>query len=160
VNQNRPATTPEYTPEFRLLLASAQYPLQGMEVERLRAACNLSIDWATFNALVERHLLLPTVYRNLSAYAPGLVPAHTLDEFKERAELNRQYIVHILAELGCISKHNTGEGIKLYLANEIIFFNFDRICTAGMIIWMIHRGLSSLLISKKPQYTTPLYPHN
>jgi len=96
-----------------LLLASGLFALHDNEIEHLQACCNPSIDWATFDALVERHRLLPTVYRNLSTHATGLVPPHILSGFMERAELNRQNILHILAELVRISKQFAGEGIQL-----------------------------------------------
>jgi hypothetical protein len=87
--------------------------LQDTEIERLQVCCSPSIDWATFYTLVDRHRLLPTVYRNLSTHALASVPPTVLAGLKERAELNRQRILHQLAELGRISKPFEVEGIQL-----------------------------------------------
>ena len=94
-------------------MASGLYPLQDHEIERIQAACIPSIDWAAFDALVGRHRHLPIIYRNLSTHAAGFVPPQVLAGFKERAELNRQLILHILAELGRISKLFAAEGTQL-----------------------------------------------
>ncbi len=96
-----------------MLLASGLFPLNNNEIEQLQASCSPGIDWEFFESLVKRHRLLPTVYRNLSTHAPGLVPARTLSGFKEQAELNRQHILHILVELGRISQQFAEQGIQL-----------------------------------------------
>ncbi len=102
---------PEYSPEFRLLLASALHPLQGAEVERLEACCRPDIDWKAYLALVERHHLIPTVYRNLSTHAAVLMPQPVLAGLKERAEQNRRRILQLLVELGHISQWFEQHGI-------------------------------------------------
>jgi hypothetical protein len=99
------------SPEWRLLLASALFPLQ--EVEPLRTCCSQRIDWEGFDALVERHRILPTVYRNLSTHAPELVPPSALARLKQRTELNRQRILQILAELSRLSQLFEQKGIQL-----------------------------------------------
>lgn len=104
---------PEFSPEFRLLLAAALYPLQPPEIEHLRTCCDSNVDWPVFAALVERHRLIPTVYRNLSSYAAGLVPEAVLAGYKEKARLNQQRILQILVELGRIGQSFAAEEIKL-----------------------------------------------
>jgi hypothetical protein len=104
---------PEFTPEFRLLLASALYPLQEPEIGRLQACCSPSIDWQAFGALVARHRLIPTVYRNLSSHVAASVPEPVLANFKEQAKLNRERILQLLAELNRISQWFALEEIKI-----------------------------------------------
>lgn len=106
---------PEFSPEFRLLLAAALYPLQPLEVQGLQDGCRSPIDWDAFMALVERHRIVPTVYRNLSSHAPDLIPAPTLAALKERAEQNRRRVLLTLAELSRISERFTQAGVKLCL---------------------------------------------
>jgi hypothetical protein len=86
------------------LLASALFPLQEAEVVHLRTCGSQSIDWQAFDALVERHHLLPTVYRNLETHIPELVPQPVLAGLKARAELNQQRVLRYLVALGRISE--------------------------------------------------------
>ena len=102
---------PDYSPEFRLLLASAMHPLQGAEVERLVACCRPDIDWQVIHALIERHHLIPTVYRSLSTHAADYVPQPVLAGLKDRAEQNRRRILQLLVELGHISQWFEQHGI-------------------------------------------------
>jgi hypothetical protein len=95
------------------LFASGLYPLLDREIEWIQALCDPSLDWESFDALVGRHRLLPTIYRNLKTHAPELVPSHILAGFKERAERNQRLILHNLAELGRVSKLFAAEGIQL-----------------------------------------------
>jgi hypothetical protein len=97
-----------------LLLASALWPLQDREIEclqdSLRAA---SFDLETFDALVVRHRLLPTIHRNLSTYASGTVLESVLFGFKERVERSQRLVLYSLAELGRVSKLFEADGIQL-----------------------------------------------
>ena len=103
---------PEFTSEFRLLLASALHPLQDLEIERLRTCCRTSIEWETFERLVQRHRLIPTVYRNLSRYTASSVPKPVLVRLKEHASQNRQRILQLLTELSHISHWFAQAGIQ------------------------------------------------
>jgi len=103
----------EYSSEFRLLIASGILPLNNCEIEHLQLLCSENINWGIFIALVERHRLLPTVYRNLSSHALYIVPDPTLSGFKQEAELNRRRILRLLGELSRISKDFDQEGIQL-----------------------------------------------
>jgi hypothetical protein len=104
---------PEFSPDLQLLLTGALPPKQEVEISRLVACCHPGVDWQAFVALVERHHLIPTVYRNLSSYAAGLVPAPVLAALRERAEHNRQRVLQLLLELGRISEWFSQAGIPL-----------------------------------------------
>jgi hypothetical protein len=104
---------PNFIPEFRLLLASALHPLQGGEVEQLVACCRQNIDWQDFLTLVERHHLIPTIYRNLSTHAAALAPQPVLAWLRERAEQNRRRILQLLVELGRISEWFAQAGVPV-----------------------------------------------
>lgn len=102
----------EFNSEFRLLLAGALHPLQADEIIRLRDFCSPHIDWLAFSALVERHGLIPTVYRNLSTHTAGLVPQHMLSALKVQAELNRLRVLQFLGVLKRISEWFAQAGIQ------------------------------------------------
>jgi hypothetical protein len=103
----------EFSPELHLLLASALPPRHEAEIERLTAYSLPDIDWHTFIALVERHHLVPTVYRSLSTHAASNVPQPVLAGLKDRAERNRQRILQLLMELGRISERFAQAGIPV-----------------------------------------------
>lgn len=87
--------------------------MQDAEIERLRACCSPAIDWVTFDSLVGRHRILPTVYRNLSTHCSELVPPSALAELKEWSKASGQRTLILLSQLGRIAQHFSQNGIQL-----------------------------------------------
>jgi hypothetical protein len=101
---NTPGSRPDWTPEFRLLLASACYPPGVGEAEALPALCRAILDWPAFLRLAERHGLGPTLYGSLSEHARDLVPPDVLAELRGRFEKNQLRVMNCVLELSRITR--------------------------------------------------------
>jgi Uncharacterised nucleotidyltransferase len=53
------------SPEFRLALACARWPLQSQERDEIRALASAPVDWNRFVRTIRHHQILPLAYRNL-----------------------------------------------------------------------------------------------
>jgi hypothetical protein len=71
-------------PEHALLLCCARTRLDAETAARLKALLAERLDWEYLLRLARRHSLLPLLYWQLNAHAPGAVPPARLHELKQR----------------------------------------------------------------------------
>lgn len=103
----------QLSPEHRLLLAAALFPLQDDEIVRLRGLCQAHPDWSLLLELADRHHLAPLLHANLQRHAADLVSPEALDILKAHAEQNRQSVLGLMGELNTISTILSPAGIIL-----------------------------------------------
>src|SRR3712207_4243104 len=86
-------------PEHALLLCCARTRLDAATAGRLKSLLGRKLDWDYLVKLARRHSLLPLLYWQLNATAPGLVPPERLLELKRRFGDNAAHNALMAAEL-------------------------------------------------------------
>lgn len=86
-------------PEHALLLCCARTRLDPATAARLRSLLGEKLDWDYLLKLARRHSLLPLLYWQLNATAPGLVPPERLLELKRRFGDNAAHNALMAAEV-------------------------------------------------------------
>ncbi|MCB9134580.1 MAG: nucleotidyltransferase family protein [Anaerolineales bacterium] len=103
------------SPEMRLILAGALFPLQPDERDHLRHLCQSSVDWPAFLTLTIYHHLAPLLYANLKRHAADLVPPETLAALQTRTAQNRQRVLALMVEANTLRALLAPAGIPFCL---------------------------------------------
>jgi hypothetical protein len=104
--------SPEFTPELRLAVACACWPLadEGRQEIRLRAAAGL--DWDRFLAWVARHGVVPLVYQNLRESAPSSMPDAVLGQLHDWTMTSARRALVQIGEAARITRLLGNAGIR------------------------------------------------
>jgi hypothetical protein len=105
--------TPEYAPEFRLLLACARNTQCPVDVERIVGICHGSVDWLLFLRLVVRHRVAPLVWRRLSGIGDLPVPQEIRNDLRRRVGANTLNALKQAGELVRLVRRFEGVGIRV-----------------------------------------------
>ncbi len=98
-------------PEHALLLACARTRLDEATAARLNELAAGPLDWEYLLKFARRHSLLPLLYRQLNAHAPGSVPPARLTELKQRFYDNAARNLLMAGELLRVVRRLEGAGV-------------------------------------------------
>ena len=105
--------------EFRLLVASALWPRQPGDGERVRILANENIDWAALLEMAVLHRLVPMVYHNLLEYAPDCMPPDIKLMLERQAGSGSMAVFRDLAEIFRLISLFAGASINLRILKGI-----------------------------------------
>jgi hypothetical protein len=99
--------------ELHLILACLRITPNEMEVQQIEKLSKIGINWHDFLMLVDRHLVAPLVYHNLSSYARRTIPDSIMNKLRSRFERNAHRSLVNATELVRLG--------KLFQENDIPF---------------------------------------
>lgn len=99
---------------MRLLLACSRISMRDEDSERVRMLTSGPIDWEAFITLVDRHRVIPMVYRNLSGLNGNGVPEQIRHRLKDRFKRNTQRSLALTGTLVHLVKLLKQNGIPVF----------------------------------------------
>lgn len=107
-----PDRTEQFSPELRLLCASARRRLKPVDVERIVDLCRESLDWRLFLRLVFRHRVAPLVWQSLESTGDASIPDYVLSDLHRWSRQNAFTALRQGAELVRIMRSFDDAGIR------------------------------------------------
>ena len=101
------------SPEMQLLLVLSMASMHEEDYERVRMLTTSPIDWEAFITLVDRHRVIPKVYRNLNGLDGNGVPEQIRRSLQNRFERNAKRSLALTAELVRLIKLLKKNGISV-----------------------------------------------
>lgn len=102
----------EFTPELRLAVACARWPLDDEDRQEIRRLAAAELDWGRFLAWVARHGVAPLVRHNLRGSAPPSVPDAVLGQLHDWTMANARRALLQIAEAARITRLLGDAGIR------------------------------------------------